>query len=386
MLRTSVIVGALLLGTMIPFGAHAATFQTDHFLTLSSSTPDNTYLAGGDVRVQAPLPADLIAAGGTVTVTAPIGGDALLAGGTVDVQRPVAGDLRAAGAHVSVSGNVSGDIAAVGGIVTVSGTATDMHIAGGTVQVTNGSQGPVTIYGMDVSLSGTFNGNVEVTASDRFTISPGTVIHGVLKYNAPQQAEIPAAAHIDNGVDYVGSAAFLPTVQQAKTFALAGLWVFFLVRIIAAVIATGLIAGLFPLLAARVVEQATTRTIERTALLALLGFAAMIAVPVLILVLVVSFVGIGLALILGSAYALFLLLSYAYAGVITAGLLLRLFKKNVVLTWQFAILGMLIFWLLGSIPVIGLVIRIVLMGLAGGTLLMLFYGFAFRPRLTGLDS
>lgn len=342
------------------------------------------------MRVNVPLPADLCVAAGTLTVAAPISGDVLAAGATIDIQKPVAGDVRVAGGRVDVDDTVGGDLMAAGGFVTVSGKAKDINIGGGTVQVLDGSNGPVTIYGADVYLSGEFNGDVEVVAADKVTLGEGTVIHGVLKYNAPEQADIPASAHIDKGVDYIGSVAYLPTVQQAKTFAIAGLWVFFLVRVTAALVATGLIAGLFPLLTERVIETVYTRTFERFILTTLLGFAAFVAVPVLILLLLVSFVGIGIALILASAYALFLFVAYAYAAVLAGSALMYAIRKRQKLSWQItwrgALLGVLVLSVVGSIPVVGIVLKIVLAAAAGGALLSIFYRFAFRPARTDLSE
>jgi hypothetical protein len=366
-----------------PSTAHAATILSGRNVTVSSTTPDNTYVAAGQVNVDTPSLADLCAAGGTITVSAPVGRDALLVGGTIDLRKPVAGNARVVGGRVTVDDTVGGDLMAAGGFVTVTGKAKNTIIGGGTVDVTNGSNGPVTIYGADVTLAGQFNGDVEVVASDKVTVSEGTVIHGAFKYNAPQQADIPLSAHVDGEVNYIGSAPYLPTTQQAKTFALAGLWVFFLVQLAAAIVAAGLITGLFPAFTDRVVELTLTRSVERFILLALLGFAGFVAVPVLIVLLVVSFVGIGLAIIGIAAYALFLLVSYIYAAALTGSLLLYAFRrrKNISswqISWRGAVLGMIALYLIGTLPFIGLIVRVVLSAAAGGAVLSILYRFAFR--------
>ena len=369
-------------GTVFVTPAHAATVFTSQAVEISSSTPDNAYVFSGQARVDAPLPADYTALAGTVTVAAPIARDALLAGGTIDIQKPVTGNARVVGGRVSVTDTVGRDLMIAGGVVSVSGKAKNTEIVGGTVEMLNGSNGPVTIYGADVSLSGEYKGDVEVVASDKLTISEGTVIHGVFKYNAPQQADIPASARIDGGVNYIGAAAWLPTEQQAKTYAIAGLWIFIIVRIIASLVATGLVAGLFPVFTDKVVEVTLRKTPERFILLALLGFAGFIAAPVLILLLIVSFVGIGVAMILFAAYLLFLLLAYVYANVLAGAVVVRLIKrrshKQVRITWKVAILGVVVLYILGSIPYVGMVIKVVLAAASGGALLMLGYKFAFK--------
>ncbi len=382
---------ALFVLLIVAPAAHAATLLSGRVVSVSSSTPDNTYIAAGQVNVNVPSVADLCAIGGTITISAPIAGDALLAGGTVDVQKPVAGDARILGGRVNVTDTVNGDLMVAGGFVTVSGKAKSTYIGGGTVEMTNGSNGPVTIYGADVTLSGEYNGDVEVVASDRLMLGQGTVIHGALKYNAPQQADIPASAHIYKAVNYIGSAPYFPHVQQAKTIAVAGLWIFFLVQVAAVIIATGLIAGLFPMLSEKVTEMALTRGPERFILMTLLGFATFVAVPVLILLLLVSVVGVGVAFILAASYALFILISYVYACVLAGSALLYVIRrKNRSAAWRIslrgALLGVAVLYVIGLVPYIGLIVKVIISAAAGGALLSLFYVFAFKRELPDISS
>jgi hypothetical protein len=372
----SLVFSSILLIIAVP--AHAATVFSGQVITISSSTPDNAYIAAGQASVNVPLPQDLCVAAGTLDVSAPVTGSVMWGGGSIDIQKPVGGSVRAIGGRIMDEDTVAGDFMAAGGLITLNGKAKDTHVIGETVELLNGSNGNVMAYGADVYLSGTFTGNVEVIASDKVTLAQGTVIHGTLKYNAPEQADIPESAVVDGGVNYIGSAAWLPTVQQAKTFAVAGLWVFFLVRVIAAIVATGLIAGLFPTFTDRVVEATLRRTPERFTLLALLGFAGFVATPVLIFLLLVSFVGIGIALIFIAAYALFLLLSYVYAAVLAGAMFLYLFRKHTRMSWRAALIGVLVLSVVGSIPIIGIVLKIVLCATAGGALLSVFYTFTFR--------
>jgi hypothetical protein len=377
--RSVLALAAAFVFLLIPSFSYAATVESGHTITVSSSTPDNAYYAGEDVTVNVSLPADLCVAAGTITVAGPIAGDVLLAGGTVDVQQPVAGDARVVGGRVTDEGNIGGDLMAAGGFVNVSGRPKDAYIAGGTVQMTNGANGPVTIYGSDVELSGEFNGDVEVVASDHISISPNTVIHGSFKYNAPQQADIPDSAVVDGGVNYIGAAHYLPTAKEAQRFAVAGLWVFILVRLMAILVVTGLIVGLFPALTNRIVESTLTRSLERFILIALLGLAGFVAVPVLLLLLTISFVGIGIAFVIGAGYLLFFLLSYIYAAALAGSALMWAMKKNTAITWRAALLGVVVLYVIGLIPVIGFLVRAVLSAAAGGALLLIFYRFAF-PR------
>lgn len=368
---------ALLTLSLVPGMAFASTVRADRTLVVSEALPDNAYLAGTDVNIAAALLEDLLALGGTLTVSAPVGGDATLVGGSIRIDRPVAGDVRAAAGHIAVSAPVGGDLVLGGGTVEVSGTASSTRIAGGTVRLTGGAGGPVVLYGADVHIAGEFVGNVEVVASDAFTVAEGTIIHGTLEYNAPQQAELPASAVVDGGVEYTGSASYLPTNEEAKTFALAGAGVFFIVRVIAAVIAAGLLAGLFPVFTRQIVDRTLTRSPRRFVLHALLGFAAAVAAPVLILILMLSFVGLAVAFMLGLAYLLLLMLGFLYAGILAGAALMRGLLKRQHVSWRAAVLGMLVLYLIGVIPGFGALVVLILMAAAMGSILSITYSFAF---------
>lgn len=373
-----------LLILLFPLTGLAATFAGEETLTLSEPVADNAYVAGANVTVSTDLPADLTVAGGSVAIYAPVMGDVLATGGTVVIEKPVGGDVRVAAGRVHITSDVAGDIAAAGGTVNVSGKARGLYIFGGNVQVTGGASGPVTIYGSDISLSGDFTGDVEIIASDRFTVGEGTHIAGTLRYNAPEQAAIPATAAIDGGATYTGSYAYVPTKEEARKFAIAGAGIFLIVRTLAGMIVAGLLVGLFPQFAGRVADMALTSGGRRTSLFALLGFGLLVATPLLILLLLLSFVGAGIALLLGVLYLLLLLLAYIYAGVIAGAALRRhafsRFTQNREITWKDAVLGVLVLNLVGIVPVVGSFVKFVLAIVAAGILASITYRFAFKSN------
>lgn len=375
-------IGAALLLVLLltPGAVSAATLASARTLVISEAPTENLYLAGTDITVTVPLPADLLALGGTLSLSAPIAGDALLGGGTVSVLHPVEGDMRAVGGQIIVSAPISGDLLLAGGSVVASTTASDTRIIGGTIRLT-GSGGPVVIYGGDVTLSGNFAGDVEVIASDRVTLAEGTRIAGTFEYDAPQQAAIPASAEITGAVTYIGDSSYLPTIEQAKTFALAGASVLFVVKIIAVLILAGLFAGLFPVFSQRVADKALSRTPGRFALLGLLGFGMVFATPMLILLLMVSFVGIGVAFFLGTAYILLLMLGYIYAGILAGAALSRGLMKRTQVTWKFALLGMLALYLISVVPVVGGLVSFVLFLVATGSIISILFHFAFTREI-----
>ena len=368
---------ALIALFLAPLAASAATLRADTTLTITEPPLGNAYLAASELRVHVPLAGDLVVAAGSLEATAPIEGDALFAAGTASFSAPITGDVRAAGGRIYVGEAVGGELAALAGHLTVTGKASEVRAAGGTIELLGGASGPVVVYGGTIVLSGVFEGDVRVTASDSVRLTEGTSIRGVLEYNAPQEAAIPESAQIDGGVRYVGSASFVPTAEEAKTFALAGLGIFFLVRLVAAMLAAGLAVGLFPEFARRVTHEATGRSLKRFFMLVLLGFAAVVATPVLILLLLASFVGIGIAALLGATYVLMLMLGYLYAGVLVGSLFARYALKRPGVSWRSAAFGILVLYVIGLLPVIGILISSIVAAAALGAIIATFYKFSF---------
>lgn len=369
----------ILLALFLPTALFAATFDGERTLTVNEPSVGNTYLAGAEVTITAPVADDLMVFGGTINLFAPVAGDAFLAGATVDIGQPIAGDLRAGAGRILVKENVAGDAVLGAGTLTMLGNAGgEVRVAGAQVRLLGGSTGPVTVYGGDVLLAGEFENGVEVLASDRLTLAEGTVIRGALKYNAPQEAGIPESARVEGGVEYTGTASYLPTLEEAQTFAVAGAGVLFLVKVLAVLVLVSVVAGLFPQFTETAVSRLTHRSVDRLVLSFLLGFALMVATPVLMLLLVLSFVGIGLAVMLAALYVLALIGAYIAASATIGTLIRRLLFKGRFVTWLNALLGALVLQVLGTVPVLGSVLVFIAVAAALGAVGIMAYRHAFK--------
>lgn len=374
MIRIASLIVAL---SLLPCSVGAATVAAEEALTLSEASSGNAYLAGANVRVTAPISGDVSALGADIIVLAPVNGDALLFGGRIEAGGAVDGDLRAFGGRLFIKGNAEGDIFATGWSVKVSGKGSDMRIGGVNVEVTGGSNGRTAIFGSSITLGGEFAGDVEVFASDHLTLLPSAHILGSLEYDAPQQADIQEGAIIEGDVAYTGSASFLPTKEEAQTFALAGAGLFLIVRILSGMVASGLIAGLFPRFANDVASRILRRSWRKFILLALLGFGIAVVTPILAFFLAASFVGFGIAFLIGSAYVLLALLSFFTAGIVVGALIARLVFKKEKVTWRSATAGALALSLIGMVPFVGVPVTMALVVASAGAIVTSCYRFAF---------
>lgn len=371
----------LLFLTLAPSCALAAgapaSFGVAQSILSASSTPGNAYFAGASVVTTAPVAGDLLAVGGSIVTAGVVQGDELLFAGSIRSRARVAGDYRAFGGSISIEEAVGGDLVAFGYSVRDSGRDEGSVFIGAVdAALTSGAAGPVTIYGNSVSLAGDFAGNVHIFSSGRITLAEDTVIHGKLSYESPEPALIPTSAILSGGVEYT-NASYLPDAGTSRILALVSVGFFLFARILGALILAGLLAGLFPRFAEAVVAVAYGKRPRAILLTMLLGFAILVATPVLLLLLSLTFVGIGLALLLFLLYALMAFLAVIYAGILVGSIFARRFGRRETILWRDGVFGMLALSLITLVPFIGLFVLLLLTLFAAGALLQLFFQFAF---------
>lgn len=369
---------AFLLLPMSALAAHPpASFSVAQSLVVASSSLGNTYVAGASTVLVAPVAGDFSAVGGSILTAAPVGGDELLFAGSIHSRAPVGGDVRAFGGSITIDEPIQGDLVAFGYSVYDAGRAGgDVFIAAANTTLANGAGGPVTIYGNNVSLAGDFGSDINVVASGRVTLAASTTIRGALSYEAPEPALIPESVTVLGGIQYK-SASYLPNVGTSRLLSFVSVAVFLLVRILGALLLAGLLAGLFPRLAEAVVERAYAGRSRDILLTTLLGFAIFVATPILCTILLLTFVGIGFAFLLLIAYALLVLLSFLYAGILLGGIFMRRYAQRETIRWHDGMLGMLTLSIIALVPVVGFFAVFLLTVFSSGALLQTFFSFAF---------
>ncbi len=381
MVRALLIALGTFLLPMSALAAHStvapASFKAAQSLVAASSSPGNSYAMGVSVVLTAPVAGDFSALGGSVITAAPVTGDDLILAGSVRSRSSVAGDLRCVAGSIDISKPVAGDLVAVGLSVQDSGRASgSVFVVALDATLASGASGPVTVYGNNISLAGDFSGDVTVVSSGHLALAPGTVIHGKLSYEAPDMAAIPASATVVGGVAYT-NASYLPDLGTSRLLAFVSIGFFLIARIIGALILAGLLAGLFPKFAESLIDRVQESRPRSRLLVLLLGFAVLVATPIVIVLLMLTFVGVGLALLILVLYLLLALLAIVYAGILVGGLLTQIVMKHEQVLWHDGVIGMAILSLVALVPFIGLPIVFLLALFAAGSLLQMFFHFAF---------
>jgi cytoskeletal protein CcmA (bactofilin family) len=310
------------------------------------------FAAGCPVEVGKPVPGDVFLAGCSIDVDGAVGGDALVAGGKVRLGAPVGQSLYAAGGQVTVNANVGRNARIAGGQVALgsrSQVAGNVVVAGGNVRIEGAVKGYVSAAGGRVLINGPVDGDVVATAGT-VELGPSARIGGQLRYASGEEVRRDPAAQVQGGVQRMQVEGGWPVPDQAeRSVGRRGGWVW---SIGLMVIAAALV-GAFPSFYARVAE--TLRARGLTSLL--LGFIALVCIPVAALIMMFTLIGVPLALLAIALYLALLLVGYVSTGIgLGAWALAKLEADRAEAKWRrmgAAVLGVLVISLLGRLPYVG---------------------------------
>lgn len=340
--------------------------------------------------------ADRFAAGPAVSVSAPVAGDLFLAGCSLDLDAPVGGDAVAAGCNVRLGGQVGQDLYAAGGRVSLNAAVLhNARIAGGSIEIGSRAKiaGNASVAGGEIRIAGPVGGYLQVggghvfldapvagdvqVAAGTVELGPGARIGGRLRYASSEELKRDPAAQVQGGIERLPLPAHAPKATPAeRERAARGIhWIWSAGLITLAAILAAALPALFT----------GTATIVRTrwAWSLLVGFIALVCIPVAALIALVTVIGIPLALAAMALYFALLLIGYATTGISLGLLALQRWQPaRTSGGWRFlaAALGMLAVALVASIPYVGALIVLAALLLGIGVLLQrLFLPAAAAP-------
>jgi cytoskeletal protein CcmA (bactofilin family) len=325
---------------------------------------DGEYLAAGPrVEISGTVNGDVYAAGGQILIDGSVNGDVLVVGGSVTLSGHVAQDVRVLGGQVSLSGKVGRNLAVLGGNVELTPAAIitgSLVAAGGNVHLAAPLGGSARIAAGSLIISHRVGGDVEAAVGS-LRIGSKAEIKGGVDYISQHEASVDPGARIEGALRRRPPAA-LPRPSPAKILAvLAGVSLI----VMAGSFVSTLILGLLSMRFFPSYHQAAVRTLRDRPWSALgIGFVAAVITPVVCLALFATVLGIPLALILGAAYLIVLYWGRIFAVHRLGDAICRLFRATPRPPWVF-VLGLVAYYLLALIPVIGwmLMLLAVLSGL-----------------------
>ena len=324
------------------------------YLSRGESKIGNYYAAGNSVEVAGAVESDLIVAGGSVVVSGAVGGDVIVAGGNVRISGPVGGNIRVIGGNVEILGTVARNVTAAAGSLVVGESAVvtgHLTVGVGSLELRGKIAGSVLAASGAVVLAGEVQGPVTVYLDKEgsLDIRETAITNGSFDYYGLSPAQISAGAQLKE------------TPQQHELVyksSKQGWWWRYLISLFSALVLGMVIVSLAPRKVQEVVEEALAKPWGS------LGWGALwaILVPIVVIFLFVTLIGWPLALALAAIYVFGLMLALVLPGV-ALGWYLRLQPGQKGLAAKplivVALLGIFIYHLLIFIPIIGGLIALV---------------------------
>jgi len=334
--------------------------------------PENQRMQlGQDVLVSGSAPnlysdsiaGDAIMAGGDIHFGGSTGGDLVAAGGQQDIHGRIHGSLRAAGGNVTVGAVIDRNATIGGGNITLEtlgAVAGNAYLIAGKAIVNGSVRGGMLATGGQIELNGPIGQDVEIV-SDELSVGPHTQIGGNLRYR------VKGKVHIDPGARITGKVTALPAPTGPGPFTWAWLAGTLLMWVVVILLAPGFMTA-----AAEVVHQRAVRAIIVGVVVGILG---------LVVISIAAFTVVGLPLALLAA-VVYVILGFALSDVPVAlwlgGLIVRARTGARPNTLPSFFIGALILLVLGFLPIIGGVVRVVAGCIGFGALLIAAWA-ARRP-------
>ncbi|MCX6792430.1 MAG: polymer-forming cytoskeletal protein [Candidatus Falkowbacteria bacterium] len=367
--RISFLIGlaALAMVLVIPLSAKAIMFKADDstYIAKDQVVSGSLFAAGSSITVDGKVQGDLICAGQSITVNGTVDGDVICAGQSITINGNVGGTVRAAGNSIVIAGKVSRNVMAAGASVSLAPNAQigwDLQFASAMTEIRGKVNRDVDGAGANTIIAGNVGRNVYLMLDDNrqnekdnqgptLTVTKEAAINGSLTYHAKNDAKIEDGSSIKGSVEKKALNFDKKKTEDKGGMAIAWLW--YIVLSIFAAVAFGL-----------VVVSLMPKTIEGLSDLMLAkpwpaigwGFAVLFLTPFAVIILMITMIGLPIGLTL---LALWILLMYPAKILVAIMLgrkitdkcrLLKRYKGSLIASMIF---GIIVAWLIFSIPVIG---------------------------------
>lgn len=360
----------------LPVSAALLEVEEEYSLGKNEIISGNLYVGSGNIIVSGTVQGDFVAGGGNILIDGRVVEDITVAGGSVNILGEVGDDIRAVGGQVVINENVGGDILVAGGNINIlSGAAIkgDVIVAGGQIIINGVVNGDIKAAGGKIEINGTVLGNVQAGVLNKLTIGKGAVINGNVSYDSPLKADIENGATIRGDVVFnkTQNPSFVFDIRDAKRTALAFVGFLTLLKFLAVLGAGIIIVLVFKNKSRALVENSLSYFWQGL----LRGLVVSIVAPVVILLLFISVIGLLFGVLGILILASFLILAKIFAGIILGGWIYKVFSKakNIKVSWDSALIGIILLQFIGYIPIAGWIISLLFLLVGFGTVSHLSY-------------
>ncbi|MEK7564279.1 MAG: hypothetical protein AAB510_01785 [Patescibacteria group bacterium] len=332
----------------IPIVSFAIEFRSGDQVSVKKEEviANDLYMGGSNATSAGTINGDLFIGGGNVTVSGDVSGDLMAGGGNVNILSTISDDLRVGGGTVVLSGKVGGDLLVAGGQVTLSGDGVggDASMAGGNMTIDAPIQGDLSIKSETVYINSLIDGNVDIHAQ-KITLGSAALISGNLKYISRQEL-------VNEGGVVKGETTFTQKVRKNENkkvlhaiFGAFVLWKFF------ALLASALVIGM---MLNRYSRETVAIAKERTLYELGRGFLVFVVMPIISIIFLVTLIGIPFSILTFIGFIAMMIFAWIMAPIILGSVVYQYFRKGELeVSRKTIILGVLLYTVLGFIPLVG---------------------------------
>ncbi|MFH1428013.1 MAG: polymer-forming cytoskeletal protein [Patescibacteria group bacterium] len=335
----------------------------------------NLYAAGSNIIVDGTVKGDVFCAGQTININGQVDGDVICAGQSLNINGEIGGSVRAAGNSISINSQIARNVQAFGASVILGKDASvgwDMLIAGAMGEIRGKINGDLHGAGANMIIAGEVGKNVRLLLDEKvrneiggkfetypITITDGAKIGGDVVYTAGNEGLISDKATITGGVTHN-----LPKLKEFKRDKAIG-WAWGKLYSIFAALVIGLV---LVSIWRKQIKDLTDKMLDKAGISIAWGIALMFLSPILVILLMFTVIGIPLALLLFGVWIIALVLAKVLVGIMIGRAIIKKLwpKRKEALIWAM-IIGIVILYLILSIPYIGWIITLVVLwwGLGG---------------------
>ncbi|MEX2028202.1 MAG: hypothetical protein WD988_01765 [Candidatus Curtissbacteria bacterium] len=310
-------------------------------------TINQDYFATGEkIVISGTINGDAYLFGGTIIVDGVINGDLIAGGGTVKITGSISDNVRIAGGELNVSGNIGKNITAGGGSIHLEDGAKiggSLVAGGGDVSIFSPLGKGATIGAGNLVVADTIGGNVTAGIGE-LSLLKDAKINGNLTYWSSKPADIPTGS-------IVGETTFHQAENKQKPKEVMAInWGFKTYSFLVALLIGSLLLRFLPVFTAQTANRITTRPVASLAM----GLLILVTVPLIAIMIAITIVGIPISLILIFAYVISLCFAKVFAALAVGTLITKSLDKKLS-PYLALIIGLLAYYILSSIPVIGFI-------------------------------
>jgi hypothetical protein len=365
----------------LPQATMAKNYATDqgNIYVGSNEVVNNTFMDfGGTVDIRGAINGDVIVGGGNVTISGSVSGDVLSAGGNIKITGPVGGNVRVAGGTVEIDSKVGKNINVLAGTFVLgdkSEVGGNVLFGAGTANLSGKISGYVDGNSGNIDLAGEFNQDVNVTIdkNGQLVLSPNAMVKTNLKFSAAEESQL-----VKEGGVVQGQTTFNTITRQTQTAQKhwSGYFFWKLVSLFGILVVGLVLVSLHRKGVEKVVHQLINKPWSNLGW----GVVYSIITPIILILLAATIIGIPLLLIGFAVYAILLYIGKIFVGLalgqILIGKIAKMSGKNkpvkkgkeASLIWPM-ILGLVVIVILISIPIIGWIIKLLVLWLGLGAII-----------------